>query len=93
MIAAMRFGDANAWVRQVAGVAAVILVIGGIELEREGRLRIPQALQVLGDASYSIYLVHMPLLIIMVKPLFRMSEKSQPSHRNSQWLSCFFLRQ
>lgn len=45
-------------VRLAAGVGAACLLLGGALLERQRRLTVPRWLSLLGDASYSIYLVH-----------------------------------
>ena len=45
-------------VRLVAGAGAACLLLGAALLERQHRLTIPRWLTLLGDASYSIYLVH-----------------------------------
>lgn len=44
------------------GVGATLLVAGLARLDELGRLRLPRLLVFLGDASYSIYLVHAPLM-------------------------------
>jgi peptidoglycan/LPS O-acetylase OafA/YrhL len=46
---------------------SVLILAGLIEAERSGRLRVPGPLVFLGDASYSIYLVHFPALSVMAK--------------------------
>jgi exopolysaccharide production protein ExoZ len=38
---------------------------GLIGLEAKGRIRVSRTWLLLGDASYSIYLIHMPVLAIM----------------------------
>ena len=50
----------NRWI-SAAALAAVttLLVLGGIVIERAGRLVPVKPLQFVGDASYSVYLVHM----------------------------------
>lgn len=51
------------WARVlVFGPPAVLLLAACVELERRGRLRVPRIWVVLGDASYSIYLIHPALL-------------------------------
>jgi peptidoglycan/LPS O-acetylase OafA/YrhL len=45
-------------VRLIAGVGAACILLGAALLERRGRLSIPRWLTLLGDASYSIYLIH-----------------------------------
>ena len=44
------------------GIASLLLLIGGIQLERSGAIRIPSAMTFLGNASYSVYLVHFALI-------------------------------
>lgn len=46
----------------VFGLPAVLIVYGVTALETEGRIVLPARLQSLGDASYSIYLSHVPIL-------------------------------
>ncbi len=49
------------------GAASVLILAGLIEAERCGRLYPPRWLVFLGDASYSIYLVHFPALSLLAK--------------------------
>lgn len=49
------------------GLPAAMLVLGSVWLEQERRVGVPQALKFLGDASYSLYLLHLPLLSLTVK--------------------------
>ncbi len=49
------------------GLGATAALIGGVELERRGRLRVPRALVLLGEASYAIYLVHLAVLVMLAK--------------------------
>lgn len=44
------------------GLPAFGLVFGCLVLEQNGALRVPVKLRDLGDASYSIYLIHFPLI-------------------------------
>jgi peptidoglycan/LPS O-acetylase OafA/YrhL len=46
------------WLPVTAGFAALLAFLGAARLERLGRLRTPSWLAFLGDASYSIYLIH-----------------------------------
>ncbi|WP_245885354.1 acyltransferase family protein [Kineococcus rhizosphaerae] len=46
------------------GTGAALAVSGLAVLEQEGRLRVPALLGRLGDASYSLYLVHVPLVTV-----------------------------
>jgi exopolysaccharide production protein ExoZ len=43
------------------GVPSVLLVFGAVAAERARRVSLPRWLQIVGDASYSIYLVHLPV--------------------------------
>lgn len=44
------------------GLGATLLILGGVVLETNSALRMPSALIFLGEASYSIYLIHFPAL-------------------------------
>lgn len=46
----------------VFGTAAALIAYGCIALERDQKLRVPRALKLGGDASYSLYLTHMYVL-------------------------------
>ena len=52
------------------GVMAAIAVTGFLVLDQAGRLTISRSLQFLGDASYSIYLVHFIALSLTAKIMF-----------------------
>jgi peptidoglycan/LPS O-acetylase OafA/YrhL len=47
------------------GVGAACVIIGLSALEMQKRLRMPQSLVILGGASYLLYLVHVPALLIL----------------------------
>lgn len=49
------------------GLASMAAIAGLTELERQGRLHVPGFLRRIGDASYSLYLIHFPLLSVMAK--------------------------
>jgi peptidoglycan/LPS O-acetylase OafA/YrhL len=49
------------------GLGAMLGLLGLVELERTHHLRTPKVLVSLGDASYSIYLIHLPVLIFTAK--------------------------
>lgn len=56
------------------GVPSFLLLIGLVSGEKNGKLpNPPQVLQKLGDASYSLYLLHLPLLVAACKILGRFS--------------------
>lgn len=48
--------------RLAYGLPAAAVILGLVQMERAGRLRVPPALAALGAASYSVYLVHSPVL-------------------------------
>lgn len=52
------------------GAASAIAILGACNYEFRHGLRAPRLLDTLGDASYSIYLVHLPLLSFFAKALF-----------------------
>lgn len=57
-------------VRLVAGVGAASLLLGAALLERQRRFTIPRWLNLLGDASYSIYLVHFMVISVIARFAF-----------------------
>jgi peptidoglycan/LPS O-acetylase OafA/YrhL len=60
------------WRAIVYGIGATLAVMGAVELEREGRLRVPAWLRLVGDASYSIYLVHFLALSFLAKAVWKL---------------------
>ena len=52
------------------GAAATLCALGAMELERSGRLVVSKVLSFLGDASYSIYLVHQLALSVLAKLIY-----------------------
>jgi len=55
--------------RLAYGLASGAVVVGTVGLERQGRLRVGRVLEVLGAASYSIYLVHLVPLTLTARVL------------------------
>ncbi len=51
------------------GMAIAFLMLAGVQWEREGKLRIHHRLIFLGDASYSIYLIHPPVIAVLSRIL------------------------
>ena len=50
------------------GLSALLLVVGSVRCESEGQITaVPRALTFLGDASYSLYLIHYPVISIVAK--------------------------
>ena len=61
---AMDIGPAN---RVAFGAAVTLMVAALVALEHEGAIRAWSTLVVLGDASYALYLVHRPLISVVVR--------------------------
>lgn len=57
----------GAWPALTYGLGSVAIVIGLVELECSGRIKVPAFLILLGDASYSIYLLHFYVLSALAK--------------------------
>ncbi|WP_423141936.1 acyltransferase family protein [Parablastomonas sp. CN1-191] len=53
----------------VYGIGSALAILGLVELERSRDLRVPRPLTVLGDASYSVYLIHYLALSVTAKAL------------------------
>jgi exopolysaccharide production protein ExoZ len=49
------------------GLGSSLIMLAALELERGGRLRVPRVLVFLGNASYSIYLVHFIAMSVLAK--------------------------
>ena len=60
----------------LAGLGSAILLLGLMELERRGRVRVWPWLNFLGDASYSIYLVHFGVLSIVARRSFALAQRT-----------------
>lgn len=67
------------------GIAAGLLLIGMVTYETENNFKIPKGLLLLGAASYSIYLTHVPALLLF----FKVAEKLNLAALSSYFL--FFL--
>jgi exopolysaccharide production protein ExoZ len=65
------FGLPNGVEHWVYGLGAGAMIIAGVEAEHRGSLNFPDALKTLGDASYSLYLVHFAVLSVMAKLIFK----------------------
>ena len=62
------------------GLAAVLIISSLVSLELRGIVSAGRVWLLLGDASYSIYLVHYPILLVM----FKLLPRQTPLHGN--WL-------
>jgi len=58
--------------RVLFGLPFSALVLGGILLERQGKLALPRSMVLMGDASYSIYLIHNPLVSLTSRMVGRL---------------------
>jgi peptidoglycan/LPS O-acetylase OafA/YrhL len=47
--------------------SSLLIIVGLVEIERSTGVRAPAPLRYLGDASYSLYLLHFPVLVVIVK--------------------------
>lgn len=54
----------------IYGAGSALMVTGLVRLEQLQRLPIPPLLTALGDASYSIYLIHFPVMSLLAKLIF-----------------------
>jgi peptidoglycan/LPS O-acetylase OafA/YrhL len=63
-------GHASSVMSICYGLNGTLCALGSMELERSGRIIVPPILRRLGDASYSIYLVHLPALSLMAKLIY-----------------------
>lgn len=61
------------WIRILMAFSFGSILYAAIVLEEKGHLRIPKFLNFLGDASYSIYLVHVPILSLALKICMRLN--------------------
>ncbi len=60
---------ASLWRPFLWGVPALLVVAGAVSLEAEGRVLATPLLERLGAASYSIYLCHWPVVVILANSL------------------------
>ena len=60
---------ASLWRPFLWGVPALLVVAGAVSLENEGRVLATPPLERLGAASYSIYLCHWPVVVILASSL------------------------
>jgi exopolysaccharide production protein ExoZ len=61
------------------GIGAMLMILGGVVLETKTGLRIPRVLVFLGEASYSIYLIHFPALSGFAKAVTKMKALGIPN--------------
>ncbi|WP_263415285.1 acyltransferase family protein [Terriglobus albidus] len=58
----------------ISGVGFALLIYGLATLEQDGKIKVAPWLRFLGDASYSIYLLHFPLLSITMRACFSLDK-------------------
>lgn len=64
----VRAGEESSTLSTLAyGLGSAMITCGAAALERAGKIRVPGFLRFLGDASYSIYLVHFPVISLLCK--------------------------
>ncbi len=71
----------------IAGFGAAVLMLGATSWERTEGLKLPRFMGFLGDASYSIYLVHLPVILILSKVM----KKFGTHHHFPQQVGFLFL--
>ena len=54
------------------GLPSFLIIVGSVALELENRLTVPWLMTYLGNASYSIYLIHYPLLSLASKLVLKL---------------------
>jgi exopolysaccharide production protein ExoZ len=59
----------------VSGIGATFSLLGAANLERSRRLTVPPWLIFLGDASYSVYLIHYPVVSHLAPLAFRLDTR------------------
>lgn len=64
------FGERTVFTIWGLGLGAALLITGAVVAERQGEIRIPSWLDALGAISFSLYLVHFPVLSFGAKLLF-----------------------
>ena len=60
------------------GLASLLVVLGSVEAERQGLIRLPAVSGLLGDASYALYLLHLPVIVVGGKLFGRVAPGTQP---------------
>lgn len=60
------------------GLGAALIILGLICLERSGRISTARSLIFLGEASYAIYLVHHPVMVLAAKLLIATPLRAHP---------------
>jgi exopolysaccharide production protein ExoZ len=69
---AAEHGITSMSVQLFAGLVSSLIIYGTALLEEQEKLTVPTFLQFLGDASYSIYIVHYPLFMFLAPFTYKM---------------------
>jgi len=71
-------GDFFLWKRVLAyGLPCAVLLLGAVMMEREGKISVPAWLSKIGDWSYSLYLVHM-LVLLAIRRVWKGADGALP---------------
>jgi peptidoglycan/LPS O-acetylase OafA/YrhL len=58
------------------GLGASLMLLGAVQVELTRKVSIPGFLELLGNASYSVYLVHLPLVSLLCKLLLPLPKEA-----------------
>lgn len=61
--------------RLLAGIGAAVAIAGLVGLESQTGLRVPRSLILLGEASYAIYLIHLPVISALGRVVARFRDQ------------------
>jgi len=68
-------GDLTIPMHLAGGTGATLLLLSTVRLEQQAILTVPVPLRFLGDASYSLYLIHYPVFMLMAPLLYRLWQR------------------
>lgn len=83
------FNAHGPWVRVLGGAGLTLAVLTGAVRERLGKLQVPSSLVFLGDASYSIYLVHFMVISAIARKGFLLDQRWHLP--TTTWLALMFV--
>ncbi|WP_158746759.1 acyltransferase [Acidisphaera sp. L21] len=72
-VVGMARNDHPEWAGIACALGAGAIVVSLVRLEQAGRIRVPGVLMLLGQASYSIYLVHFSVVTLMAGIVMRLN--------------------
>lgn len=67
-----------------------LILLGGCYLEKGGALKTPRPLRSLGDASFAIYLVHIPLISVVFRAVPAINARTAGLDPTAQWAMTVF---